>query len=166
MALTVEDGTGIVDADSYVTVAELDAFAAARGVTTLPALDADKEVLLRLAFDYVEAHRGQFQGVKTYEGNSYSQFPRENLYVDGEEVGPAVVPREAKRAQMQLAIDADDATLSPNGTGRAVIREKLDVLETEYEAGQSPSPQPVFTKANQWLRPLFGNSGMPHTLRV
>jgi hypothetical protein len=167
MALTVEDGTGIENADSYATVTELIAFATARGVDgNLPATEDEREVLLRLAFDYVEAHRAQFQGNKSNEGNTYPQFPRCGLFIDGDEVASDLVPVEVKKAQMQLALDAVDDDLSPTGTGQAVIREKLDVLETEYEAGQSPAPQPIFTKANQWLRPLFGNSGMPHTLRV
>lgn len=166
MALTIEDGTGVANADSYATVAELDTFASDRGITSLPATDAEKEVLLRLGFDFVEAHRAQFKGTKYVEGNQYSQFPRCNLYVDGELLETDEIPKEVKLAQMQLAVEAVSRDLFPTGDGRAVIREKLDVLEREFADGASIAPQPVFAKANQWLRPLFGHSGMPHTVRV
>jgi hypothetical protein len=160
MALTIEDGTGVADADSYATVAELDAFAAARGFSSLPATDADKEVLLRLAFDYVEAHRGQFLGTKANLGNEFAQWPREDVCLDGEDLAATEIPRELKRAQMQLAVDANDETLSPTGTGQAVIREKLDVLETEYAEGGSIAPQPIFAAANKFLAPLLKTGGL------
>ena len=167
MALTIETGAGVENADSYVEVADLDSFASERGITSLPATEPEKEALLRLAFDYVESHRRRFNGVKTNEGNTFPQFPRTGLTIDGEEVDENTVPREVKLAQMQLAIDAVDQDLAPTGDGRAIIREKVDVLETQYDSGASGAPQPIFAKANAWLDPLFRNGGfLGATLRV
>jgi hypothetical protein len=166
MALTIETGAGVENADSYVAVADLDTFASERGFSDLPAVGADKEVLLRLAFDYVEAHRHQFEGHKTNEGNTYSQFPRCGLTIDQEDVDEDTVPVEVKRAQMQLAMDAVSEDLSPTGDGQVVIREKIDVIETQFDAGGSPAPQPIFAKADKWLAPLFRTGGGVNLIRV
>ena len=50
MTLTIEDGTGVAGADSFVTVAECEAFAAAYFGHSLTGSPADKEAALRRAF--------------------------------------------------------------------------------------------------------------------
>ena len=45
MALVIEDGSEVSTANSYVTVAEIRTYATTRGVTTIPAVDAEVEVL-------------------------------------------------------------------------------------------------------------------------
>jgi hypothetical protein len=47
----------------------------------------------------------------------------------------------------------------PTGTGREVIREKVDVLETEFAAGAGGSPQPYLAKVRALLAPLLSTSG-------
>lgn len=49
MALTVEDGTGLVDADSFVTLEEADAYHTAAGSTNWTGTDESKEQALRRA---------------------------------------------------------------------------------------------------------------------
>lgn len=171
MALTIEDGTGVANAESYASVAELDVFAVARGVT-LSAVEADKEVLLRAAFDHVEALRADFKGTKANTGNTFSQWPREDVQIDGEDITNTTIPKELKNGQMQLAIDLQDLDggLAPTGTGQAIKREKVDVIETEYQDGGSIAPQPVFAKAFQFLNPLLKTGGvlggLGSTLRI
>lgn len=55
MALVVETGYGVVDADSYATVAEADAYWGARvNADWAAAVGADKEAALRMASEYLD----------------------------------------------------------------------------------------------------------------
>lgn len=158
MALIVEDGSLPVDAVSYVTVAELRAFADARG-STLSEDDTLLEKALILAADYIEGFSDRFKGSKVDEEQSL-QFPRSGLYVDGFLISETVIHKSLKNAQCQLAIESAGGTdLQPTGDGREIIKEKLDVLETEWKPGAGGSPQPVFSKAMKFLAPLLKGGG-------
>ena len=62
MALTVEDGTGLVGADSYVSVADCETYCDARGLTFSGAATADKEAALRRATASIDAmYRSRFR---------------------------------------------------------------------------------------------------------
>lgn len=57
MALVVEDGTGVVNADSYASLATVDAFQAARGGTAWAAASApNREIAIRRATDYLDLY--------------------------------------------------------------------------------------------------------------
>lgn len=164
MALTIEDGTIVAGANSYVTVAEAVAFAQARG-EVFPTLDADVEPLLIGAMDYLEGFRTQFSGSQVEPGVQDLQYPRVDSTVDGLAFPSDKIPKELKYAQMQLAIDKYAiGDLAPTETGYAVAKEKVDVLEVEYAtggrlSGASAPAEPSFPKADKWLEPLFGQSG-------
>ena len=81
MALVIEDGTIVAEANSYVTVEEARAFALLRGVI-LSAVDADVEILIIEAMDYVEAKGSKFKGMK-YTRDQDLQWPRSGATVDG-----------------------------------------------------------------------------------
>src|SRR5690606_27756416 len=59
MALIVEDGTGLPNAEAYISVADADSYFAKRGNSAWAALTVDaKEVALRLGADYMAAVYG------------------------------------------------------------------------------------------------------------
>lgn len=109
----------IVGTDSYVSEAELTAYATARGLT----LEGDANVALIRAMDYLGVQ--DWSGYRTVSTQPLD-FPRN---------GETDIPPSIKTAQMQLAIvyDGGGDPLSP--VGPAVKREKVDVLETEYQVG-------------------------------
>jgi len=72
--LTVEDGSIVTGANSYVSLAAARSYAAARGAT-VPAADADLEVMIIKAMDYLESHRDQFLG-DSVERDQPLSFPR------------------------------------------------------------------------------------------
>lgn len=146
MALIIEDGTGKDDATSFASVVETRAFAAARGFTTLPVADAEVEALLVKAGDYLASL--EFLGSKTSRTQSLP-FPRKGIVLDDEEVPDDEIPAEVKRAQMQLAMEGVTVSLLPSATGRRVKKEKVDVLETEYE--YLDDGRPVFHQVLSWL---------------
>jgi len=156
MPLTIEDGSGVAGANSYVTVAEIRAFADARGLS-LPALDIDVEPLAVSATDWLETFRTRYQGSKTSPDQPL-QWPRWPVIVDGYQVANDEIPVELKKAQMQAVADAASG-VSLTGTGNAQVkREKVDVIEVEYfesQVGTSDSTGGSAT-AEQMLEPLFG----------
>ena len=55
MTITIEDGTGVADADSFVTVAECEAFAVDYFGASLTGSPTEKESALRRAFGYMRS---------------------------------------------------------------------------------------------------------------
>lgn len=156
MTIIVEDGTIVADANSYVTVAELDTFASLRGVT-LPTLEADKEVLLIQGTDYTETFWDRYQGTIVDETQSL-QFPRNGVYVNGFLVASNAIPQSLKNAQMQAAIESISTTLSPS-TGQNIKKEKVDVIEVEYQDGDGSLYAPTFPSVDKYLDKLLNNGG-------
>lgn len=77
MALIVEDGTGLPDAEAYASVAFCDDYFAARGNTAWAAMGTPtKEAALRLGCDYMEAvYAQQWAGRRTSATQALS-WPR------------------------------------------------------------------------------------------
>lgn len=164
MALVIEDGTGKVDSDSYVTVAEARAYASRRG-TALSADDAEVEVQLHNGMDYLESKRALYQGSKTYPENPQAlQFPRTGVTVDGTELAVDAIPVELKKAQCQLCVEQQKGlSLLAGSDGRVVLREKVDVLEVQYASPADFSGgvggMPSYPAVDALLEPLYGPSG-------
>lgn len=128
--LIVEDGTGVADANSFVTEDAIVAYAAARGITIANATDADKDAVAILgiqAMDYLNALC--WRGTKTFP-ESLVPFPRSGLtgYTENQ------IPAAIKQAQMQLAVLVKNGViLLPTMSGGSFIkREKVGPIETEY----------------------------------
>lgn len=154
MALIIEDGTGVAGANSYITPAEVKAYAAARGLT-VPADDSEVEKLCIKAIDYLETLRSDYQGRKIALENSL-QWPRSGVVLDGFDLAETVIPNTLKDAQAQLAIEAQTRDLMPTGDGREVKIEKVvGAIEMEYVPTGAGSIQPEFQKVNMLLRPLM-----------
>lgn len=154
MALIIEDGTNVENANSFVTVAECRTFATGRGIT-LPADNADVEVLIIKASDYLNSVEDHFQGYRYFYDNGQSLcFPREAVYIFDRYIG-AEIPKELKNAQCQLAIDAQENDLLAAGSGREVIEKKVGPLTTKYNPTGNSAPQYEPTAALALLKPLF-----------
>lgn len=103
MALIVENGTGLADADAYVSVAEFKDYCDKRGLDYAGKADPEIEQKIRLGTDYVDT-------ISRYKGNRKRaeqslQFPRQNLYDWG---GTEVIglPLKVKQAASELAFRA------------------------------------------------------------
>lgn len=132
MTLIVEDGTGLTNSNSYVSVVELDSFAGDRGLT-LPATTEEKETLLINATMYLESFK--YKGSRNTKEQALS-WPRTNAYANGFLIDSDEIPVQIKNAQMQAAYELQ--TSDPlASTGKAVRKEKVDVIEVEYENGGS-----------------------------
>jgi len=173
VAITVEDGTVVANANSYTTVAATQAFATARGLLlpTGTGADAAIEKLLITAMDYIEGLRAEFQGRKTDKDNPL-QWPREGVWVDSFEVEEDEIPTCLVQAQQRLACYAyaNDGVLSATSEGRVVVEETVvGATTTRYADHGDSAPQPQFPEADTLLAPLlqvslFGGVGV--TIRV
>ena len=151
MTLTVEDGTAKTDAESFISVADADTYFTNRGNATWAALTtAQKEQALRKATDYMEAmYRARWKGyVKT--ATQALAWPRSFVYLEPFVVGAVgaypylvsdtTVPDIVKHACAELAVKASAAELAPD-LEVAVTREKIDVIEVEYDVNALPYKQ-------------------------
>ena len=148
--------TVVVGTDSYITESQLIDYASKRGAT----LVGDASVLLIKAMDYLEAQ--SFKGTKTDPAQPL-QWPRVGVFIDGVPVDSATVPVQVNNAQSVIALSID-AGFNPLDTyGPAVKREKVDVIEVEYQDNAGATDySPAITSA---LRPLvsggFNTSFIP-----
>lgn len=116
-----------VGTNSYVTEAELTTYATDRGET----ITGDLSVLLIKAMDYIETRR--YIGVKT-DFDQALQWPREVCTGQyGCEIDNQVVPQDIKDAQMVAALIVDGGDDLQPTVDRATKREKVDVIEVEYQ---------------------------------
>jgi DnaT-like ssDNA binding protein len=141
MAIVVEDGSGLADAEAYITVADADTYFAARGNAVWAALDEPaKEAALRLGTDYMEAVYGErWKGARVSMTQALS-WPRDGVCVNGFEVPDDVVPVAVQRANAELAVRASAGTLLAD-QGAQVVSETVGPISVTYAEG-----------ARQWTR--------------
>lgn len=168
MALIIEDGTGKSDAQSYVTVTELRAFATMRGVT-LPPEEASVEVLLVKASDYLLSLESEYQGHRVNSDQALS-FPRTGLTINCEPFADDAIPLAVKNAQMQAAIEASSGVdLSPSTTKYPLYREKIEgAVERQFMTPRqlSTTPDgsfftPSFPKVDAFIFPVLRGNECP-----
>jgi hypothetical protein len=154
MTLTVEDGSVVANADSYVTLAAYQSYGTARG-WTLRDTDAEDEIDLRRAFDTINRNWA-YLGTRTSASTQVGAWPR---YIVGLSASDEI-PTDIKNAQMELAyqikggldpFETFDGTIKSAGAGPARV---------EYLGG---SGRPSITAVNGLLRPYlaYGSGQAP-----
>jgi len=133
--ITQEDGTGLANATSYATEAELAAYNTERAVTLTGTYGTPSEILIK-AMDYLESFK--FIGTKGSDSQSL-QWPRWGAVKDGYEIASDSIPLLLKEAQMEIAISIDGGTNPLVNTARETIEEKVGEISVKY----SPSAHAV-----------------------
>ena len=163
MALTVTPGAA--DADSYVTLAEADAYAAARGWAGWTGAEALKEQALRRAVEWLDAvYLTRWPGKRATGRVQRLEWPRvDAVDAAGEAVDAASIPREVKAAQIEAALRELQApnSLTPDYVpGRTVRREQVGPLSVDYVTrGDVSGVLPTLTAVDNALAPLIGSGG-------
>ena len=158
--MVVEDGTGLVNADSYVSVEFADSYFSARGVTDWVGLTQEKkEQALIRATDFIDSVC-QWYGKKSTSEQAL-RFPRVNLR-DYEGCEITGVPTCLKQAV------CDTAFMSANGTelfqtqseNGDVVSENITQLSFTYsKTEKSTTSKTLYDSINTKLRGLFKDSG-------
>lgn len=138
MAFTVEDGTGVTDANSWTDVAFADAYFADRAITAWTGSNSVKEAALIRAADYI-----------------HTRFGANWIFVDPDEVDPNVlytfggtIPVLLKKAQSEYAVRALTTVLAPDpevdasGVQTVVIQKVLGPLEKKFQRVGNPMSAP------------------------
>lgn len=148
--LVVEDGSGVVGANSYVSADEVDTFLTNEGIT----IQTSKDV-------YYIAYKAALKLDNQYNwlGRKviYSQpmqWPRTGFGVCRVEIADNSIPSVVKLAQLYLMADMI-INVSEQGvsTGQSLRRKKVGNLEIEYFDAKTPASG---TLGNEWTDGVTG----------
>lgn len=146
MSLVVETGLNIVNANSYIAVADVRELLSGRGITVSDDDDVVSAVLYR-GMDEIESL--SFAGTRSNDGQSLS-WPRSGVSVDGVEIAADAIPAQLTKA---LAFFYDYAANRAVDTAAIatpfVKKQKVDVIEQEF--------------SDKHIRDGDGNDGLSHT---
>lgn len=150
MALIVEDGTLVPNANSYISADDFVAWADARGIT-YPSYPQIEQKILR-AMDYIESLA--FVGEK-HEETQALQWPRDYVFIDGYSVESDQIPNEVKVAvyeAIKLEVDGDSKMTASE---RETVSETIGDISVTYRSTAGMRRQtPAMSKA---LRKIIRN---------
>ena len=150
MAFTVEDGTGVANANSYASVEFADAYFADRGNAVWAAIadPADKQGYLVRATDYIEnIYARRFIGDMVSTAQALS-WPR----VNADPYTSNVIPLTLQKAAVEYALRAIDGPLMPDPkvdpTGFSVVTtaKKVGPIEKDFRISR-PSGRPILVRS-------------------
>lgn len=153
MALIIENGTGLANAESLCSVEYANAFHKAMGNEAWSNYSTpQKEVFLRRATMYLRhAYSHAWKGERV-KAEQKLDWPRIHADAHGFRIHPDTIPQEPIDATAILALKAADGPLMPD-LERAVLREKVGTLEVEYDRA---SPQARrYAEIDALLAPLL-----------
>lgn len=145
--LIVEDGSGVPGANTYVSVADHIAYAQLYGVVVTP---EQAEVNLRRAMDYLEMQ--DLSGTPV-DDDQDTHYPANNAYVNGKLIANDIVPKQARKAENEIALAIFEGNDPLAVQERAIKREKSVVGEIEYMDGAAASP--VNPRIDIFIAPLL-----------
>jgi hypothetical protein len=148
MALTVEDGSGLSNADSFASVAEFKTFCTGRGYVIEDFENAQIEAQLRLGFDWINT-KHRYKGDRKLI-NQAGEFPRVGL-TDWSNYTIEGLPNKVKQANCELAFKGlGGASLYEDlSRGGMIKSESVGPISTTYADGAPGGT--VFTYANNLL---------------
>ena len=141
--IVTQTNDGLSTANSYVTTAELSAYASQRGIVLN---SADLESLLFKSMDVLESKQYKSEPIKADQS---TKWPRMGLGV----------PRDIKQSQLMLAVAADTNDLLSATTEQITKSEQADVIKVEYfEAKDAVNGSPLLTLVNELLAPYLAST--------
>lgn len=163
MALVIEDGSGKTNSQSYVTVAEVQAYAALYGLSPSGASEAD----IMKAMRYLEgAFYDRWVGLKKTEEQALS-WPR--AYAarrDGWTIRESEIPKEVKDAVCILALRSRDSeNLLPDITrSDSVIEEQIGPIRVKY--ADNARVTTLYRDVEIVIKPIVSPLGFPKISRT
>lgn len=135
MALIVETGAGLPNADSFISVEDADTYFAARGITLWGTLlTEEKEQALRRATDFMERRYGaQWAGQRLTLAQALS-WPRVGVVYQGWALPSDAVPQQVVKACAEFGFRAAGGELDPD-LGAQVKSETVGPISTTYADG-------------------------------
>ncbi len=150
MTLIVENGTGVSNANSYVSVTDHVTYCANYGVTVT---SQQAEINLRKFMDYIESLEG-YKGCKTVK-TQVLRFPRKNICIEGVLIDQNTIPWQLIKAQNEGALCIQ------NGVDKLAVRpipiktESFGPFSTTYMDNRETVETSMRTTL--YLQPLLKN---------
>jgi hypothetical protein len=173
--LIVEDGTGVPNAEAYISAADAGLYFAARGVTAWGELDTNQqEAALRQGCDYIES-RYRWQGERsTAPRYGYAvpsstvpqalSWPRRGVRVDGVSIAANAVPLAVQRANAELALKASAGEPLLSDEHGQITRETIGPITTEYQVGARQETR--YAAVEAMLSPFTQGGGGVYVVRA
>jgi hypothetical protein len=151
--LTVENGSQVVGANSYVSDAEYIAYAALKGLT-IGSTQTSRQLELLKGMDYLHNLEQLWQGTRASSTQELS-FPRYNVLLYGYLLSSDKIPKELKDGQCEAAFYSNTANLLISGAESNVSSFSVDgaVSESYFKGGSMERVRLDSVKAK--LRPLL-----------
>lgn len=151
MTLTVEDGTGVTNADAYAAIATVDAYATARGLTAWTGTDAVKEAAIREATVYLDTSYSWKGAIESTE--QALAWPREGV-TDREGRTVSGLPQRVVDACCELAVQKLSAALVTSRTEAEVQSLQAGSVSITYARGNKVSEAERFAWIDRLLTGL------------
>lgn len=165
-ALIVEDGTNVANANCFATVEQIRAYNDARGVK-LPDSDDAVVSLAMNAMDYLRTYESKFAGDRTYGLMQRLSWPRRRVRAFGSEIDKNTIPLDIIDVVCYLAGVAQDIDLYGNQDTRAITKDVIGPIETDYSSTAGATNGPTLPTVTAMLRPyLVSGAGMIRSVRV
>lgn len=156
--MVVEDGTGLLDSNSYVSLEYADDYFSSHGFNKWEELtESEKEVLMVNATDYVD-NIFDWKGIKETQEQSLA-FPRSNLYTkDGYLVEG--VPKQLKDAVCEAIkqMISNQTLFKTSNENGAVTSERIGELSFTYDVSQKTENATLYEAINSRLKGLYNDS--------
>jgi len=143
MALTIEDGTGVTDADSFATLVEFAASQVAIYGTALTGTDAENEASLRRAYLFMKSLNWKADAeYPTFTGTIPADIKTaQSIFARAELASPASLQPSVTPGQQKVLTRVGEIGWTPTGqTGvdaqRSVVTMAMDLLK-DYINGSS-----------------------------
>lgn len=161
MALIVEDGSIVPNADSYLSLVDARALADNYG-WALPEDDTAAEAALRNGAGYIGLQESQLCGTRVSAAQALS-FPRQGITLYGFPFAADAIPPQVKLAQVAAAVEyGAGADVRASSDGRITTLERVEgAVTVQYADNGQTGATIAITKALDALRPLIcgGNNG-------
>lgn len=153
--MTVEDGTGKTDADSFCDLAYANTYLAARNSAWAGKTDTEKETALVVATEYIN-DLFQWKGTRSTADQSLS-FPRINL-TDNDGYAITGVPSKIKQSVCLAAsefINGESLFATDDENGAIVSESVSGAVSTTYDVTKKKEQATRFQAINEKLRGLY-----------
>ncbi len=152
--IVIEDGSIVVGANSYISVASAVSYLESRGLDASGIDDAK----LILAYDYVNSFENEYQGSRV-SAEQTGSFPRYDLCINGFPFASDSIPQQLKDAQAYAAyyVSQDSDILQPVSNGQTITHEEVTgAVAVDYADNGISSDTFSFSTIDALLSPLKG----------
>jgi len=159
MAIIVEDGSIVANANSFVSTNDYIDYALSLGIDVTVDIDAEEANLVK-ATQYIASHEANLKGILV-DRDQTTPYPRTDLIIEGWGWGFDEIPRQAILAQMNIAIDYHNGIDPYNPEVNRVVTEETvsGAVSVKYKGGM-PSKASKQTTSNALMSLLLKNSGL------